>query len=413
MNNTEICTDIYDMYIDDTDLIDIQTIVGNIPKLITNNLGCQFEYSDYIGSPTNIMYRLCSKFIQKYNKSIKDNRRKPVQFEFGDKSTLISDDTEDQIKLTKYLLENGIYFAKLDGKNYCILDIKLDPANCVCISKIYFIGYKWKKWKKKFNKFINKYSDLKTFNTPSGIITSKGYSDAVFKGFDKLIMHNKNDILEYIDNWVKHIPEYHKKYDMVPKLSILLYGKPGTGKSTFYKALAKYLKINNVILVDKDYLTSTRRHRGTGVYAIDDIDCIYESRNNKNKNSDDSVLSSLLEFLDNPPIFNYETEDGRRYSIQIVVATTNYYDRLDPAIKRYGRFDLQIEMDYFDESMAQDMCDIYGLRLCNITKKVNDKNFRISPAKLQSMCLANIDLSIKNGLQKVDGLIRIGPHKKY
>ena len=108
-------------------------------------------------------------------------------------------------------------------------------------------------------------------------------------------------------------------------------------------------------------------------------------------------------------------KDGVNYPISIVIATTNYYDKLDPAVKRYGRFDLTIKMDNFNKDEAQEMCDIYGLELNKVVKNSNSNKFSISPAKLQALCLKNIDNKLKGNLNNkeyIDGRIVIHRIKK-
>ena len=53
-------------------------------------------------------------------------------------------------------------------------------------------------------------------------------------------------------------------------------------------------------------------------------------------------------------------------------------------------------MKDFDKQDAEEMCNIYDLRLEDIVEDCNKKNFTISPARLQALCLENIDKSIKN-----------------
>lgn len=406
-SNYEICEAIVDRYVENEDLNSVSRFISLLPQLVQNNLGCMIEYSDTVGTPY-ANYRVAAKFIQKHNKSIKENRRLPIEFEFGERSTIWSCDNVQLSNLTKYILDNGTYFAELDNNNYCILETKIDAMSLICTSKLYFIGKDWKKWKKKYLKMVNKYKKLSKLDRNEMIVSNGIYINTIFKSFDNVIMKDKEKVINYIDNWVECIPTYYNKYNMIPKLSILLYGEPGTGKSTFYKALAKYLHIDRVTIIDKMTLTSqNRRNSASTVYAIDDIDCICESRSSKSSNSDNSsTLSKLLEFLDNPPTFRYLAKDGIEYPVQIVVATTNYYDKLDPAVKRYGRFDLQIKMGNFDEELAQKMCDLYGLKLSNLIGYIG-KNFKISPSKLQAMCLTSVDSKIKNNLEHKDGRILI------
>jgi SpoVK/Ycf46/Vps4 family AAA+-type ATPase len=106
-------------------------------------------------------------------------------------------------------------------------------------------------------------------------------------------------------------------------------------------------------------------------------------------------MSNLLSFLDNPPTFMYKAKNGVRYPVSIVIATTNYYDRLDEAVKREGRFDLKINMSYFDKNEAQEMCDLYGLKLEDLVGKIESDDWRMSPSELQALCIENVDSELK------------------
>lgn len=131
------------------------------------------------------------------------------------------------------------------------------------------------------------------------------------------------------------------------------------------------------------------------VYTIDDIDCVCHSREMRDDKENNVTMSNLLQFLDNPPTFFYKAKNGTRYPVSIVIATTNYIDKLDEAVKRYGRFDLKIEMVNFTKKEAQEMCDIYDLRVEDLFPDCNEDGWRVSPAYLQSLCLENIDKSMK------------------
>jgi transitional endoplasmic reticulum ATPase len=217
-----------------------------------------------------------------------------------------------------------------------------------------------------------------------------------------MVFKDKEKYIKYIDNWVSNIPTYYKR-GVPAKLSILMYGKPGTGKSSFYKALAKYLDIQDVCCISASYFTDPgnnnlrfgSKYAYPVVYALDDIDCVCNSRKNDKSLKNSQIVSSLLEFLDNPPGCYYKASDGVFYPVSIIVATTNYYDDLDEAVKRYGRFDLQIEMTDFDANEAEEMCHLYDLALSDIIHEKIKDDFTISPAKLQALCVENIDSHLK------------------
>ena len=71
------------------------------------------------------------------------------------------------------------------------------------------------------------------------------------------------------------------------------------------------------------------------------------------------------------------------------------FDKLDDAVKRYGRFDLRIHMPLFTKAEADEMCALYDLKLEDLVKGSDKKNFTISPSYLQALCLENVDKSMK------------------
>ena len=65
---------------------------------------------------------------------------------------------------------------------------------------------------------------------------------------------------------------------------------------------------------------------------------------------------------------------------------TNYKDKLDPALIRHGRFDIQIEMTKFDETRALQFLTLFGYGKKELD--TFDITYPISPATLQSKILA-------------------------
>ncbi|XP_020698202.2 AAA-ATPase At3g50940-like, partial [Dendrobium catenatum] len=130
------------------------------------------------------------------------------------------------------------------------------------------------------------------------------------------------------------------------------FGPPGTGKSTLIGAMANYLKFDIYDLNLREVRMNSGLNRllvsmkNKSLLVIEDIDCSidFKNRNNDKKNetnksrNDEISLSGLLNFIDG--LWSTSGEE------RIVVFTTNYKEKLDPALLRPGRMDMHINMGY-------------------------------------------------------------------
>lgn len=398
-------------FVNDLESEDSPNVSKHLDTLIENNRACKIEGTcdTYYGSPS--MYRIGCKFMYKHNHNLKNYRRILQPYEFGGEENKFSSVDPEFIEITKYTLENGTYYCQMDKNNYAMMVIKKSDSEDSYLYdyEISFIGKNWMKWKEKMYKEYDRMMKLWKLKKNECIVSSSDNSrvETVFKPFDQIIFKEKESLIKYIDNWKKNIPTYYNDYKIISKLCILFYGKPGTGKSTTAKAIAKYLGIERVTSIGSDYFNDNDNSSNYGnkrrlsnyavetVYAIDDIDCICKSREEDHTNENAAILSNLLSFLDNPPTFYFKADDGIRYPVSIVIATTNYIDKLDDAVKRHGRFDLKIEMKDFDKDDAEAMCKIYHLNVNDICPDCNKKGFTVSPSYLQAKCLENLDKSMK------------------
>ena len=405
----KICQYIYDDYIFNRDFSSSNDVFKNINLLIENNLATKISGTDDMSTMARSYYKLAGRFLCKYRKDLKKYKRKHLPGVYEDDYKIVGTDKR-VLDLNDYALDDGVYYIDLskgDNDDYAIFKVDQDESSRYSVKyELYFIGYRHLKFKDKFFKLVDKFKEIDDKDRFDAIFYSDGrpMKTDIFKPFENMVFNKKDKILKYIDNWVDNIPKYYK-YGMIPKLSILLYGEPGTGKSTFCKALAKYLDIESCTIVSPDYFMQSESSSGRGrrslksymptVYSIDDIDCICESREDNKSQENTTALSSLLEFLDNPDSFYFKAKDGLYYPISIVVASTNYIDKLDPAVKRYGRFDLKVEMNAFNREEAEEMCKLYDLTLSDVYNKPIKKDFSITPAYLQALCLENIDSALK------------------
>ncbi|KAH7651027.1 P-loop containing nucleoside triphosphate hydrolase protein [Dioscorea alata] len=162
-------------------------------------------------------------------------------------------------------------------------------------------------------------------------------------------MELKRTVMEDLTKFVQS-KDYYKSIGKAWKRGYLLYGPPGTGKSSLVAAMANFLKYdiydleltevkNNISLRGLLLGTSSR-----SIIVVEDIDCsiTMDKRDIPTKESDDEnktvTLSGLLNFVDG--LWSSCGEE------KIIVFTTNYKERLDPALLRPGRMDMHIYMGY-------------------------------------------------------------------
>ena len=157
----------------------------------------------------------------------------------------------------------------------------------------------------------------------------------------------KERIREIVELPMKH-PELFRHLGIEPPKGILLYGPPGTGKTLLAKALANeigayFISINGPEIMSKFYGESEQRLReifkeaeenAPSIIFIDEIDAIAPKREEVTGEVEKRVVAQLLTLLDGLK------ERGR----VIVIGATNRPDAIDPALRRPGRFDREIEI---------------------------------------------------------------------
>ena len=308
-------------------------------------------------------------------------------------------------KIMNRKLQLGIYHTKIDTDTFlvCHIDTFSDDVNEGYVgtkTTLYFLGKKAKHYYNKYIKFRDETMTIVKKIQQQNLIWQTSGREMVstvvhFKSFDQMIFSDKDRVIKYVDNWKNNVATYYTKYHIIPKLSILLYGPPGTGKSTFYQALANHFGLNECFNVLPSHFSSvTREDRFFGPIVMDDLDTYVENRE-ESKGPVGDRMNRILAFLDHPPVFDLNDGSGILYPVSIVVATTNYYDRLDPAIVRAGRFDLKIEMNYFNYDEASLFCQLYNIDLNKLYPNIDKDKFTICPAELEATCLNNLDAQSK------------------
>ncbi|KAK8629777.1 hypothetical protein V6N13_078605 [Hibiscus sabdariffa] len=165
----------------------------------------------------------------------------------------------------------------------------------------------------------------------------------------------KKKIIEDLDRFMRR-KEYYKRVGKAWKRGYLLFGPPGTGKSSLIAAMANYLNFDIYDLELTEIRGNSELRKlliSTGnksILVVEDIDCSLELQrlpqsravlpvgSNRPNQLSQTTLSGLLNFVDG---LWSSCGDER-----IIVLTTNHKERLDPALLRPGRIDVQIHMSY-------------------------------------------------------------------
>ncbi len=184
-------------------------------------------------------------------------------------------------------------------------------------------------------------------------------------------------VREMIELPLRH-PEIFEKLGVEAPKGILLYGPPGTGKTLLAKAVATesnahFIPISGPEIMSKFYGESEARLReifkeakekAPSIVFIDEIDSIAPKREEVTGEVERRVVSQLLSLMD-----GLEAR-GK----VIVIAATNRPNAIDPALRRPGRFDREIEIKVPAKGGRLEILQIHARHMPLVEASESDKS---------------------------------------
>ena len=216
-------------------------------------------------------------------------------------------------------------------------------------------------------------------------------------------------VREMIELPLRH-PELFKRLGVEAPKGVLLYGPPGTGKTLLAKAVAhetnaNFYTIGGPEIMSKYYGESEEKLRNIfknaeekapSIIFIDEIDSIAPKREEVTGEVERRIVAQLLSLMDGM---------STRGKV-VVIGATNRINAIDPALRRPGRFDREIEIGVPDKEGRLEILQIHtrGMPLDKDVEleKIASKSHGFVGADLQSLAKEAAIRALRKVLPEID-----------
>lgn len=365
----------------------IDALVKNGKKVIDKNCEKIVIYYPWVDH-SNFLHRIIPimEYLYKYDKDIYKNFdvfMMQLENDRYNRKDQIRKETFDKMM---YGPSNSTKLIRITKKDFVILIFQSHGQsddryeNTAGSLTIQMVGPNRKKIKKKLEKIALNNGQLDSYSRTeeSGWIRLDRNMN---RSMETIYSHQKYEILNAIETYEKN-SSIMKKLGRKNKFVMLMYGKPGTGKSSMIEALGNHLKRHLRIFgpeISINSLLTTVTNGEFAIYVLEEVDLFFESDSNANSSDNPSSTGNSIQGGANPSgklSVLLQILDGlyTRENLFFIM-TTNHVDKLDERLTRGGRVDLMIEMTGLNESLARVYCKDMGLtdeQTDKVLEEVND-----------------------------------------
>lgn len=245
-----------------------------------------------------------------------------------------------------------------------------------------------------------------------------------FKTFDNIFFTDKKKLLEKLEFFINN-EKWYKNRGIPYNFGLLFHGPPGCGKTSCIKAMANLTKrhvveinlrkiktcgeffnvINNEFM-NKNYVPANKK-----IILLEDIDCMFdividrEFKTEKNIHDNENLMKMNIDELFKMKILSMNDNEEKKYDNEdklslscilntidgvleqhgrILIITSNYPQKLDKALIRPGRIDLQINFTKCNDQIIKEI--IYFFYETEIDAKITFPDDKYTPAEIINRC---------------------------
>ena len=364
----------------------LRSLPNRVISTISNSLISELSIDN-----KNEYYNSVNKMISKYKMSWTFRNYEPAESEY--------DELDDKKSKGDYLIPGyGSGWGYWEGVFFNFFKEREDHGQQV-IKKLHIKFYT--RNENRIAKFFKQAIFLSVQpNVQKMYLSSRGYwdrgQDKKIRSLDTVYISSeiKERVISKIEYFLKN-EDYYLKRGIPYKFCFMLYGIPGTGKTSFIHALAGYFKLDIYYVTSlgnlKGLFTSSKIS-GPGIVVIEDIDALSEDLNRKKEEDDEDPLTKIMGSSNSNTFHDLlNSLDGFTSQHGLLMAiTSNHPDRLDPALVRPGRIDLAIELGPLDADTARDMFfDFYGDEDFSFWEEIEKDYTPLTGSKLQEIFMNN------------------------